>query len=260
MKIKAKPISLIRVAHSMMAVAVVFALTGILLLIGRKMLGEGVIALLYLVPIGWCTVRWGQIAGVSAALTAALSFDYFFIPPYGTFNIGSLEGWLLLFLFIAASILVVGRIHTILNEGQNRERKATFLYEMVASIANQQTREGIARTIASQIQEKYLAELVQVHLNNRGSLPAVMMSAANRLDRFAKVKPDRTLPIVSGPAFIGEIAIWKGILALPAEDDPMLQTFLRQIASALDRAQITEEKNLSPDQSPHEKDTFLGIY
>ena len=55
-----------------MAVAVVFALTVVMLLIGPKMLGEGVIALLYLVPIGWCTVRWGQIAGISAALTAAL--------------------------------------------------------------------------------------------------------------------------------------------------------------------------------------------
>ncbi len=86
----------------------------------------------------------GKSPGISAALTAALSFDYLFIPPYGTFNIGSLEGWLLLFLFIAAAILVVGRIQSILSEKQNRERKATFLYEMVAAIANQQTREGIA--------------------------------------------------------------------------------------------------------------------
>ena len=70
-------------------------LTVVMLLIGPTLLGEGVIALLYLVPIGWCTVRWGQLAGVSAALTAALSFDFLFIPPYGTFNIGSLEGWLL---------------------------------------------------------------------------------------------------------------------------------------------------------------------
>ena len=55
---------------------------------------------------------------------------------------------------------------------QNRERKATFLYEMVAAIANQQTREGIAGAIANQIQQKYLAELVQVHLNGRGTLSA----------------------------------------------------------------------------------------
>src|SRR5512135_1330196 len=116
MKRNAITISPVRAAHAMLSVAVVLALTIVMLLIGPKMLGEGVIALLYLAPIGWCTVRWGQIAGVSAALTAALSFDFLFIPPYGTFNIGSLEGWLLLFLFISAAILIVGRIQAILSD------------------------------------------------------------------------------------------------------------------------------------------------
>jgi K+-sensing histidine kinase KdpD len=245
MKIKSEPISPIRVAYSMMAVAVVFALTVVMLLIGPKMLGEGVIALLYLVPCGWCTVRWGRIAGVSAALTAALCFDFLFIPPYGTFNIGSLEGWLLLFLFIAGSILVVGRFQAILRDEQNRERKATFLYEIVASIANQQTRGGIARVIANQIQQKYLAELVQVYLYSRGNKPVVVMCAGNEPDCVAKPKPDRVLPIVSGPALIGEIAIWKGLMPLPSEDDRMVQTILRQTAAALDRAQLVEE-NISP--------------
>jgi K+-sensing histidine kinase KdpD len=225
----------------MMAVAVVFALTAVMLLIGPSVLGGGVIALLYLVPCGWCTVRWGQMAGVSAALTAALSFDFFFIPPYNTLDIGSLEGWLLLFLFVAASTLVVGRFQAILSEEQNRERKATFLYEIVASFANQQTREGIARAIANQIQQIYLAELVQVHLNGRGKLPAVVMGAANGPDRLAKRKPDRALAIVSGADLIGEIAIWNGLIPLPLEDDPLVQTILRQTAKALDRAQIAEE-------------------
>jgi K+-sensing histidine kinase KdpD len=242
---QSKSFSLMRVMHAMMAVAVVFALTVVMLLIGIKILGEGVIALLYLAPIGWCTVRWGKIAGVSAALTAALTFDYLFIPPYGTFNIGSLEGWLLLFLFIAAAILVVGRIQSILWEGQNRERKATFLYEMVAAIANQQTREGIAGAIASQIQQKYLAEQVEVYLNGMGKLSPVGIRAANSPDRAAKEKPDRVLPIVSGPALIGEIMIWKGLIALPSEEDPMLQTLLRQMTAAIDRAQAAEE-NVAP--------------
>ncbi len=252
MKIKSKLISPIRVAHSLMAVAVVFALTVVMLLIGSKMLGEGVIALLYLVPCGWCTVRWGKIAGVSAALTAALSFDFLFIPPYGTFNIGSLEGWSLLFLFIAASILVVGRFQTILEDEQNRERKATFLFEVVASIANQQTREGIAGAISNQIQQKYLAELVQVYLHSRGKLPNVVMCASNEPDCVAKSKPDRVFPIVSGPTLIGEIAIWKGLIPLPSEDDRMVQTILHQTSAALDRAQMVEEKTISAAQPQRE--------
>ena len=208
-----------RIAQSFLAVAVVFALTVVMLLIGSKMLVEGVIALLYLVPIGWCTVRWGQIAGVSAALTAALCFDLLFIPPYDTFTIGSLEGWLLWLLFSAVSILVVWRIQMVIGDWQNRERKATFLYEMVAAIANLQSRKGIARVVADQIQQKYLAELVGVHLNASGSLPEVSVIATNKpgVTPTAHGKPDSTLPIVSGPVLIGYIGIWKWLLPLPSD-------------------------------------------
>ena len=52
---------------SVIAVGLVLATTAVFLLIGRNVLGEGVIALLYLVPIGWSTTRWGQLAGMSAA-------------------------------------------------------------------------------------------------------------------------------------------------------------------------------------------------
>jgi K+-sensing histidine kinase KdpD len=235
-------ISPARVAHALVSVGIVFALVVVMLLIGSKTLGEGVIAILYLVPIGWCTVRWGQLAGISAALTAALSFDYLFIPPYGTFNIGSLEGWLLLFLFIAMAILVVGRTHSILTDVQERERKATFLYEMVAAIANQPTREGIAQAIANQIQQKYLAEGVQVHLTGDGVTQPFTVRTNNGLTFAPHGRPGRVLPIISGPALIGEIDIWQGIISLPSEDDLMLQTMLRQTAAALERVRMAEAK------------------
>ncbi len=82
--------------QSAKAVLAVAATTAILLLIGRATLGEAVIALLYMVPIGWSASRWGQGAGMSAAVAAALAFDFLFIPPFYTFTVGSLEGWLVL--------------------------------------------------------------------------------------------------------------------------------------------------------------------
>jgi hypothetical protein len=239
-----------RVAHALMSVGFVFALTVVMLLIGSKTLGEGVIAILYLLPIGWCTVRLGQIAGVSAALTAALCFDFLFIPPYHTFTIGRLEGWLLLFLFIATAILVVGRIQTILTEEHQRERKATFLFEMVAAIANQATREGIALVIANQIQQKFLAEGVQVHLLEGYGYPSFIAHADNGQASASSSKPDRALSIVSGPVLIGEIDIWQGVLPLPSADDPMLQTMLTQTTAALERVRVAEGKPPYPKQKP----------
>jgi two-component system sensor histidine kinase KdpD len=244
------PVSPTRLAHALLSVGIVFTLTVVMLLISSKTLGEGVIAILYLLPIGWCTVRWGQISGVSAALTAALSFDFLFIPPYGTFNIGSLEGWLLLFLFIATAILVVGRIQTILTEERERERKATFLYEMVAAIANQATREGIARAIANQIQQKFLAKDVQIHLSGEWGNQVFTARARNGQAVALAEKPDRAMVIMSGQALLGEIDIWQGIIALPAEEDPMLQTLLNQTVAALERVRVAEGKPPYPKQKP----------
>jgi two-component system sensor histidine kinase KdpD len=80
--------------NCILAVFTVAATTLVLYIIGRDTLGEAVIALLYLVPVAWSANRWGLWPGMVAAFAAALAFDFLFIPPFYTFTIGSLEGWL----------------------------------------------------------------------------------------------------------------------------------------------------------------------
>ena len=72
-KINLTPDMLINGLRGMLTV---MALTVPMWLIGRDVLGEAVIGLLYLTPIAWSASKWGQAAGMSAALTAALSFDF----------------------------------------------------------------------------------------------------------------------------------------------------------------------------------------
>src|SRR5512139_1590113 len=147
---------------SAIAVGLVLATTAAFLLIGRPVLGEGVIALLYLVPIGWTTTRWGQLAGMCAAVTAFLTFNFFFIPPFYTFQIGSVEGWLILIIFLVVAAVIVGRIQYGLQRAHLREREALFMYELSTSLAGARTSEAVARTLARQLQQMLQAELVQV--------------------------------------------------------------------------------------------------
>src|SRR4030042_5751872 len=126
----------------------VVVLTIPLVFIGRDILGEAVIALLYLVPVGWSAARWGQGAGVCAAVSAALAFDYFFIPPFYTFEVGRLEGWLVLAIFLVVSIVVIGRIQTSLNRAQTSERGTLFMYEMSAALAGLRTQEAVVHALA----------------------------------------------------------------------------------------------------------------
>jgi K+-sensing histidine kinase KdpD len=201
-----------------------------LFIIGRNTLGEAVIALLYLVPVAWSANRWGQLAGISAALAAALAFDFLFIPPFFTFAVERLEGWLVLVIFMGVAIWVVERIQTSLT----RAREATFMYEMSAALCGQRTSEAVAYTVARQIQQLYQAMLVNVIYNPEKHGPGVVVSEP--INGTAKGRPDRDLPIVNSWGLVGEIQIWRGIYSeLPPEDGRLLQNFALQTAHAFER-------------------------
>jgi K+-sensing histidine kinase KdpD len=225
------------ISQSLTAVVAVCAATGLMWLAGRNTLGEGVIALLYLVPIGWATARWGQVPGICAALAAALSFDFFFIPPFYTFVVGSLEGWLILIIFLAVAILIVGRIQSGLSQAQAREREAIFMYELSTALAGLQTREAVARTLANHLHQVTLSRPVQVILGLDGTSPAVNISIP---EGTPAIPPDRVIPLQAAREMAGEIRFWQGGLPLPAADSRLLQTFVAQGALALERARLMQ--------------------
>jgi K+-sensing histidine kinase KdpD len=209
-----------------------------LLLIGRATLGEAVIALIYLLPVSWSAARWGQLPGICAAFAAALTFDFFFIPPFLTFTVGNLEGWLVLAIFLAVAILVVGRIQSGLTKAHNSERDAIFMYELSNDLAGLRTQEAVVNALARHLQQTFNAELVEVCIQP-GSQSQSMVAKAPA-DRAEADKPDRVLPILASPGLLGEIRIWRGNGWLPPDDSRLLQNITTQANQALERARLAE--------------------
>jgi len=226
---------------SLLAVLTVTATTIPLFLIGRHVLGEAVIALLYLVPVAWSANRWGQLPGLGAALTAALMFDFLFIPPFYTFVVGQLEGWLVLVIFLGVAIWVVERIQTSLIKA----REAVFMYDMSAAICGQRTPEAVAYAVAKQIQQLYQATLVNVVFHPDKNLPGIV--ASEPPDCTGKGRPDRVLPVVNSWGLVGEIQIWRGLYSeLPSADGRLLQNFALQTARAFERTHpIESDKHIT---------------
>ena len=222
-------------ANSLRGMLTVVALTIPMWLIGRNVLGEAVIALLYLAPIAWSANKWGQAAGVSAALTAAMCFDFLFIPPFYTFAVGSLEGWLVLVIFFAIAIVVVGRIQ----DSLSKAREATFMYELSSALANVRTQDAVAHIVARYIRQLFQASLVNVTFQQSKQAPRIAVSEPQ--DVAPEWQPDRVLPILNAWGLVGEIQIWRGAFGdLPAEDSHLLQNFVSQAARAFERTQSLE--------------------
>jgi two-component system sensor histidine kinase KdpD len=226
------------ISNCLLAILTIVVTTIPLKLIGRDTLGEAVIALLYLIPVGWSAARWGQAPGICAAVAAALTFDFFFIPPFNTFAVGSLEGWLVLAIFLVVAIVVVGRIQSGLTKARISERDAVFMYELGTALAGLRSQEAVIHGLARHLQQTFLASLVEVSIQP-GSQWSSMVAKAP-LDVVPNEKPDRVLPILASPGLVGEIRLWRGNGWLPQEDSRLLQNFATQAALALERARLAE--------------------
>ena len=234
--------------NCLLAMLTVAATTVPLVLIGRDTLGEAVIAMLYILPVAWSANRWGQGPGMSAALTAALAFDFFFIPPFYTFAVARLEGWLVLAIFLTVAIVVVGRIQVSLFKAH----EAIFMYELCSALSGLRTQEAVTHTLAQQLQQLFQASLVKVIFQANKQLPSTVISVPP--DGVGKGRPDRVLPILNAWGMIGEIQMWRGdYIELPPEESHLLQNFASQTAKALERTQVTEAgdhiKGLAPTAS-----------
>jgi two-component system sensor histidine kinase KdpD len=235
------------ISNCFLAVLAIAATTVPLYLIGRATLGEAVIALLYLIPVGWSAARWGQGPGICAAVAAALAFDFFFIPPFYTFTVGSLEGWLVLAIFLVVAIVVVGRIQSGLTKAYASERDAVFMYELGAALAGLRTQEAVVHGLARHLQGTFLASLVEVSIQPGNQWSPMFAKAP--VDGVADGRPDRVLPILASPGLVGEIRLWRGNGWLPPEDSRLLQNFAMQAALALERARLAEAELLSRAKS-----------
>ncbi len=221
--------------RSLSAALAVVVITVPLALIGRQTLGEAVIALLYLVPVAWSASRWGLGPGLSAALSAALFFDFLFIPPFHTFAVGSLEGWLVLAIFLSVAVLVVELIQGSLVKA----REAVFMYELSAALAGKRTPEAVARTVAQQIRQLFQAAQVTVSIRQDHGSPNLVVDEPKDAD--ASGKPDRIVPIENAWGLAGEIQIWSVDYAeVPAEDSRLMRNFALQTAQALERLRLSD--------------------
>jgi two-component system sensor histidine kinase KdpD len=179
---------------------------------------------------------------------AALAFDIFFIPPFYTFTVGRVEGWLVLAIFLAVAVVIVGRIQSVLLKARASERDAIFMYELSAALAGLRTQSAVAHTVARRLQEMFQALSVKVILQTEGRSPSYVASEPR--EGAGKGKPNRVLPILNAWGLVGEIQLWRGDRELPSEESRLLQNLASQAAQALERTRLAEAEDRARALAP----------
>src|SRR5580658_616406 len=58
----------------------------------------------YLIAVLFVAARWGLTESIACAVAAVLCYNFFFLPPIGTFTIADPQNWVALIVFLSTSI------------------------------------------------------------------------------------------------------------------------------------------------------------
>lgn len=211
----------------------------------RNDLGMQIVALLYLLPIVLISVWWGLGPGVTCSLTAFLAYNYFFIPPYHTFMVRRTQDLLALIVFLVVAVVIsqlLGRAQVAVQAATNREREATRLYELSASLAGAQGLEAIARVLAQQAIDTFEPRRVTVTYQPTGKEPELTIALP---EASASIPGDPlvTMPMMTARGTQGTIRIWRPGLPLSPLEERLLRTYASQGALAIERDLLAEAGN-----------------
>src|SRR5262245_1541455 len=82
------------------------AIVGLTLLYQRVFIvNSTTVALSFLLAILAIATRWGLAEAIAASLAGALSFNYFFLPPFGTLAIADPHNWIALAVFLVTAVV-----------------------------------------------------------------------------------------------------------------------------------------------------------
>src|SRR5215471_2716136 len=91
----------------------------------------------YLIAILLIAASWGIAESVLASVAATICFNYFFLPPVGTWAISDPENWVALFAFLISSLIasdLSNRAKRRTAEASTRRMEMEKLYALSRSI------------------------------------------------------------------------------------------------------------------------------
>jgi two-component system sensor histidine kinase KdpD len=236
--------------------------TTAILYVFRSSMNTSTVALLYLLPVLLCTMLWGLSAGLTAGLLAFLIFNYFFIQPYYTFKVNHTQDITALVIFFVVAVLIsqlVGRAKRNLTEAKAREQELSNLYGISSSLAGVNDQEEIADLIATQVQEIFQAQRVEIKIlplmDEHGFSVCVPHESRLLVD-----DPAYVVPLETSRGVCGEIRLWRQIQSASASEKRMLEAIAAQGALALERASLTraETKAKVLEESDRMKSALLS--
>jgi two-component system sensor histidine kinase KdpD len=204
------------------------------------------VALTFLVLVLLVATRWRLRYSVYLSVLCTLFYNFFFLPPVGTFTIADPQNWVTLVAFLSASVLVshlADNERSAAAQSEARRNEVERLFEFSEQLLLQDDLRTLTRTTPSLIASIFKFRAVALYLREEGRayysdpnnelLPLDRLKMASE-DPDANAKPAlgiRLLPLALGMRSSGALALAGG-----EYPDAMHEAIAGLVAIALERA------------------------
>ena len=142
-------------------------LAGITYFYRHLQVNQTTVALSFLLAILAVSAVWGMAVSVFTSVVAMLSFNYFFLPPVGTFTIADPQNWVALVSFLVTSTVgsqLSARIRKEADEANLRRREVERLYRFSRKLLGEGNVIQLMNAIPDYIVESFEAGAAELFL------------------------------------------------------------------------------------------------
>ncbi|MGD0939189.1 MAG: ATP-binding protein [Terracidiphilus sp.] len=155
------------IIHWIVGTVIAAAATLALVWMGADSTAAGMV---FLVLVVWSSTQAGQQLALYIAALCALSFDYYFLPPYRTLRLASAQEWVAMICFLA-SCVVVNRVaeHARRQKRQAEQRREDVerLYELAQEVMLHEDAAGLIGDLPRMIARIFALEGVVLYVRDQ---------------------------------------------------------------------------------------------
>ncbi|MHB8413647.1 MAG: DUF4118 domain-containing protein [Candidatus Acidiferrales bacterium] len=238
----------IRALHFTLALAIVIGIT----FFYRRIVtvNQTTVALTFLLAILAVSTVWGFAVSAFMSVAAMLAFNYFFLPPVGTFTIADPQNWAALFAFLATSLIasqLATRARREADDAQQHRREIERLYAFSQQLLVSGNVITLLNAIPNYIVETFEVGAAAIYLENKNKFyhsgASPHFADEELKGATAREEPLRDagrslcfVPVRMGTRPIGSLGISGRLLSRQT-----LEALGSMIAIAFERARAVEE-------------------
>ena len=208
------------------------------------------VAFTYLLAILGISTLWGLAVSVFMSLAATLTYNYYFLPPVGTFTIADPQNWIALFTFLATSILASDlstRARNQAAEANRRRHEVERLYKFSQRLLSAGNPIELLNAIPRQIVETFEVGAAALFLSDKQkvyrsgmNLPQLDAAYLKAVVAREEMQIDSEHSVCFAPLRLGSRILGSLGISGPVLSRESLEAMGTLIAVAIERAHAIE--------------------